>query len=267
MSYSEANTPRLADLEEGATKPAAKAKMERRKSSITILGIDANHPALVDQDPAVQEMALKIIDELDLDKDGTLDSSEVLKGIVRAAETNYSVKQLLRKHNFIFGGLACVILLLCLSTFGTSVAAALLTKETHVSADGNMKVYGTDETVKTLPTGRRIEALAPATVNQESGVEAEASKMFGCLSAEEADVLKLDSFFTPTVLASPDGSQHSIQAHDIESTEDGGFVLIDMTGKMYDVKESSDCQAGVIDRHGRRLMGPDFDRGYRMILK
>ena len=77
--------------------------------------------------------------------------------------------------------------------------------------------------------------------------------MFGCLSAEEADVLKLDSFFTPTVLASPDGAQHSIQAHDIESTEDGGFVLIDMTGKMYVVKESSDCQTGVIDRHGRRL--------------
>mmetsp|Transcript_11493 Transcript_11493/g.17565 ORF Transcript_11493/g.17565 Transcript_11493/m.17565 type:complete len:215 (-) Transcript_11493:325-969(-) len=150
MSYSEANTPRLADLEEGATKPAATAKMDRRKSSITILGIDANHPALIDQDPAVQEMALKIIDDLDLDKDGTLDSSEVLKGIVKAAEANYSVKQLLRKHNFIFGGLACVILLLCLSTLGTSVAAALLTKETHVSADGNMKVYGTDKTVKTL---------------------------------------------------------------------------------------------------------------------
>ncbi len=125
--------------------------MDRHKSSIsTILGIDANHPALVDQDPAVQDMALKIIDELDLGKDGTLDSSEVLKGIVKVAEANYSVKQLLRKHNFIFGGLACVILLLCLSTLGTSVAAALLLKETHVSADGNMMVYGTDKTVKTL---------------------------------------------------------------------------------------------------------------------
>ena len=93
-------------------------------------------------------MALKIIDELDLDKDGTLDSSKVLKGIVKVADANYSVKQLLRKHNFIFGGLACVIILLCLSTLGTSVAAALLLKETHdVSADGNMKqVYGTDTT-------------------------------------------------------------------------------------------------------------------------
>ncbi len=226
--------------------------MERHQSAITIFGIDANHPALVDQDPAVQEMALKIIDELDLDKDGKLDSNEVLKGIVKAAETNYSVKQLLRKHNFIFGLLACVIVLLCLSTFGTSVAAALLTKETTVSADGNMKVYGSDETVKTVPTGRRIEALAPVAANQDLGVEAE-TKSFGCLSGEDADLLKLESFFTPTVLASPDGAQHSIQAHDIESTEDGGFILKDVTGKIYSVKESSDCQAGVVDRHGRQL--------------
>ena len=234
-------------------------EMQRRcKSAITILGIDANHPALVGQDPAVQEMALKIIDELDLDNDGKLDSSEVLKGIVKAAETNYSVKQLLRKHNFIFGVLACVVLLLCLSTFGTSVAAALLTKETTVSADGNMEVYGTDETVKTLPTGRRIEALAPVVVavNQDPGAEANAkSKSLGCLSAEEADALKLESFFTPTVVASPDGALHSIQAHDIESNEDGGFVLTDVTGNMYVLVESSDCQAGVIaiDHNGRQL--------------
>lgn len=238
--------------------------MARGKSSITIHGIDANHPALVDHDPAVQEMALKIIDELDLDKDGKLDSSEVLKGIVKAAETNYSVKQLLRKHNFVFGVLACVIVLLCLSTFGTSVAAALLTKETTVSADGNMKVYGTDETVKTVPTGRRIEALAPVVVTQDVEVEAEA-KALGCLSAEEADALKLESFFTPTVVASPDGALHSIQAHDIESTEDGGFVLKDMTGKMYYVKESSDCQAGVVDHHGRKLLktGQNLQVGFR----
>ena len=100
--------------------------MDRRKSSITILGIDANHPALIDQDPAVQEMALKIIDDLDLDKDGTLDSSEVLKGIVKAAETNYSVKQFLRQQNFIFGVLACVIFLLCLPTFVFQIAVGSL---------------------------------------------------------------------------------------------------------------------------------------------
>ncbi len=41
-------------------------------------------------------------------------------------------------------------------------------------------------------------------------------------------MLKLDSFFTPTVLASSDVAQHSIQAHDTESTEDGGFVLTDI---------------------------------------
>ncbi len=226
--------------------------MERYRSTITIHGIDANHPALAGLDPAVQEIALKIIDELDLDKNGKLDSTEVLKGIAKAAKTNYSLKQLLRKHHFIFGVLAFVIVLLCLSTFGTSVAAALLTKETTVSADGNMKVYGSDETVKTVPTGRRIEALAPVAVTQDSEVEGQA-KSLGCLSVEEAELLKLESFFTPTVLASPDGTQHSIQAHDIESTEDGGFVLTDMSGMLYHVEKSSDCQTGVVDRHGRLL--------------
>ncbi len=238
-------------------------QMARAKSFITIHGIDVNHPALVHQDPAVQEMALKIVDELDLDKNGQLDSSEVLKGIVQAAKTNYSVKQLLRKHNFIFVVLACVIVLLCLSTLGTSVAAAFLTKETTVSADGNLKVYGSDESVKTVPTGRRIEALAPIAANQDqdSGVEAEA-RSFGCISAEEADLLKLESFFTPTVVASPDGTLHSIQAHDIESTEDGEFVITDMTGQLYYLKESSDCPAGVVDRHGRQLLPKWYGSGW-----
>ena len=74
----------------------------------------------------------------------------------------------------------------------------------------------------------------------------------GCLVQDQVDLLGTESFFTGTVIDSPDGSKHVIQVHDYENTSDGGAKIVDTSGVEYHIKIDGMCETAKT-RDGRRL--------------
>ena len=102
------------------------------------------------------------------------------------------------------GAAVGIVVLLC----AVSVAVAELTKDVAVSSKGVMTRAGTDELVKTGVSGLELVALAPA--DDQPVDKGDGSKFLGCLFQDQVDLLSTESFFTGTVIDSPDGSKHVI---------------------------------------------------------
>jgi len=84
-------------------------------------------------------------------------------------------------------------------------------------------------------------------------------KSLGCLFPTQVDILEKESFFTGTVIKSPDGTSHVIQIHDLEPKSDGGAVIYDTSGKKYLLTKNDKSCNTVITRDGRRLKSGDGD--------
>jgi hypothetical protein len=112
--------------------------------------------------------------KFDLNGDGELDEAELAMmkydldgdGALTALEVHAIVEDLLRDRSSIsamrriIAGLSCFVFILSLSNLGTSIASALLVKETTAdTATAEMKIVGTHEVMGTQASAETFEAL------------------------------------------------------------------------------------------------------------
>ena len=136
-------------------------KRRNRKSRVTFIR---------DLSFSEQEKARKF----DLNGDGELDDAELAMmrydvdgdGNLTSAEIHAIVNDLLRDRSSIsamrkiIAGLSCFVLILSLSNLGTSIASALLVKETTADkATAEMKIVGTTDVMGTQASAETFEAL------------------------------------------------------------------------------------------------------------
>ena len=200
------------------------------------------------------------VKDIDRDTDGRIDRHELvifainLTGQILALQKkNQSWMKTIKNYRRGLVAAVGIVVLLCASLFGVSVAVAELTKDVAVSSKGVMTRAGTDDLIKTGVSGFELVALAPADdqpVNQEDG-------FLGCLVQDQVDLLSSESFFTGTVLDSPDGSKHVIQVHDYEKNSSGDALIVDTSGKKYLIKTNDKSCGAVMTRDGRRLDSND----------
>jgi hypothetical protein len=201
------------------------------------------------------------VKDIDRDTDGRIDRYEIVDFAINLTvqvqdlqKKNQSFKNLVKNYKRGLAFALFVVVLLCASLFAISIAVAEMTKDVAVSGKGLMTRAGTDNLVKTGVSGLELVALAPAN---DQPVHQDGSKFLGCLFQDQADLLSTDSFFTGTVIDSPDGSKHVIQVHDYESNSDGGAVIVDTSGQKYLIKTNDKSCSTVMTRDGRRLQSPD----------
>ena len=109
------------------------------------------------------------VKNIDQDNDGRIDRHELvnfainLTGQIQALQKkNQSWMKMIKSYRRGLVSAVGIIVLLCASLFGVSVAVAELTKDVAVSSKGVMTRAGTDDLVKTGVSGLELVALAPA---------------------------------------------------------------------------------------------------------
>jgi hypothetical protein len=143
---------------------------KKRRSSFTVKKRHGRKTLIRDLSLSQQEKARKF----DLNGDGELDEAELAMmkydkdgdGDLTALEIHAIVEDLLRDRGSIHAmrriiiALSCFVFILSLSNLGTSIASALLVKETTAdTATAEMKIVGTQDVMGTQASAETFEAL------------------------------------------------------------------------------------------------------------